>query len=273
MELLRDARLSDAARILGLHLSMLGEGDHELSFDALAAIVHGTPQTETIGKHMRQLTVHGYAERTSGGGRGSPRYRWHESSAPKKIGPEQSLPRNFSAQSDTVVVDDEDKQIPPIVPPKLDDRTEKALDQHAGKLTGCRGALRDYLTANVPTPTRRYAYVHTIATWLDGGDPNVWRLADGSGLPPPERPALLATALNELAAGDEKMMKRPIGDPANLRTKINILLRQRNDHERRNGGTGHNGGRAAGQGSSSAGTGGGQAERRRRGYTDEAGSG
>lgn len=270
LELMRDARLSDSARILGLHLSMLGEGEHEMSFDQLATLLHGSPQTETVGKHMRQLCIFGYAERTSAGGRGSPRYRWvAKISAPKIIGPEQSLPRKNSAQSPTVVVDEADvKQIPPIVPP-LDERTENALNQHGKKLEGCRGALRDYLRANVPTPTRRYAYVHTIATWLDGGDPNVWRLADGSGLPPPERPAMLAAALNELAAGDEAKMKRPAGDPANLRTKINVLLKQRGDHERRNGGTGHHDRRVAGQGSGGKGTGGSQAERRGRGFVND----
>ena len=35
---------------------------------------------------------------------------------------------------------------------------------------------------------------------------------------------MLAAALNELAAGEESKMKRGVGDPANLRTKLNILL-------------------------------------------------
>lgn len=270
LELLRDARLSDSARILGLHLSMLGEGEHEMSFDELAALLHGTPQTETVGKHMRQLCVFGYAERTSAGGRGSPRYRWvPELSGPKKIGLEQSMPRKKSAQSATVVVDDGDvEQTPPISPLKvLDKRAERALEQHNAILAGCRGALRDYLTDYV-IPEKQYAFVQLVAGWLNGIDAGVWKLPTGSSLPPPERPGMLATALNDLAASS-RLMKGPVGEPANLRTKLNVLLRQRGDNERRNGGTGHHSGGASGQGSGGKGAGGSQAERRGRGFVND----
>lgn len=76
IRLLGDARLSDTARIVGLHISALGEGEHEISHDSLAAVLHGCPNADTVGRHIRQLIVFQYIERTSAGGKGSPRYRW-----------------------------------------------------------------------------------------------------------------------------------------------------------------------------------------------------
>jgi len=110
----------------------------------------------------------------------------------------------------------------------LDPKADEAIERHGEKLAGCRGALRDYLAQRVHPP-RQYAYVQKIAGWLDGLDPSVFRLPDGTTLPADGRTGLLADALNDLAASDERCMKRPAGDPANLRTKISVLLAQRCD--------------------------------------------
>jgi hypothetical protein len=118
---------------------------------------------------------------------------------------------------------------PPIIPLSTD--AERALRQHSDLLTGCRGALRDYLRQCV-APEKQYAYVQTVAGWLNDLEP-VFRLPDGSSLHDRgERTKALGNALNLLAASEERMMTRPIGDPDNLRTKLNVQLRKRSNGER-----------------------------------------
>lgn len=107
---------------------------------------------------------------------------------------------------------------------RLSPQAESALSTHSELLRGCRGSLRDYLASRVPE-RRQASYVHSVAGWLNGIDANVWSRPDGSKLEPEKRTAMLANALNDLAASDEAQLKRPVGDPANLRTKINILLK------------------------------------------------
>jgi hypothetical protein len=96
-------------------------------------------------------------------------------------------------------------------------------------LEGCRGALRDYLTARVPTD-RQYAYVRSIQSWLQGstGGPK--------GLLNVDDPVhLIATALNDLGTEDETTFKSgrgQVGVIATLRVKIEHLTRagQPNGH-------------------------------------------
>lgn len=106
---------------------------------------------------------------------------------------------------------------------------QDAIDQHGEKFAGCRGSLRDYLVARVQ-PIRQRGFVQTLAGWIDGIDPSVWKhLPDGGSLEPEFRTQAIAAALNELAATDESKMKRPEGDPGNLKTKLGILIKQRSD--------------------------------------------
>lgn len=98
-----------------------------------------------------------------------------------------------------------------------------AIEKNADKLTGCRDALSDYLRARV-IPQRQAAYVFSILGWLNGIDENVWKFDSGEKLAEEKRVDMLANALNDLAAGDESRLSRPVGDVANLRTKINVLL-------------------------------------------------
>lgn len=222
IRLLADARLSDAARVLGLHLSLLGEGDHELAHDALAALLHGTPNGDTVGRHMRQLIVHGYVKRTSKGGSGSPRYEW---SARENSRGEASLPAKIHGEKPPI--DDEDDDVStPIVPLLvISPEADQAMEKHAGVLTGCRGALRDYLRRRVPRE-RQPAYIHDLAGKLGGLGFN-WRNSDGRPIPKAEWSGLLAAAINELAATDEASEYRyKPGDPRNLRTKLGILVGQ-----------------------------------------------
>lgn len=131
----------------------------------------------------------------------------------------------------------------------LHPRAEEVLAERADDLNGCRGALRDYLRTRVPTD-RQYGYVRSVISWLDGMDASVFRLPSGSRAPPEDARKMLRVGLNELLGGAEEQMKRPLGDPGNLKTKISILCKQREDHVRsRNGrareGDGADGGRRA----------------------------
>lgn len=86
--------------------------------------------------------------------------------------------------------------------------------------------MSDYLALRVPRD-RQYGYAQTVATWLNGVDPTVFRRPCGSQVPEGERTGILAGAFNELLSADEALMKRPVGDPGNLKTKVGILILQR----------------------------------------------
>ena len=107
----------------------------------------------------------------------------------------------------------------------LDPRAREALDQHVDKLAGCRGALVDYLQLRVQ-PQNQRGFVQSIATWLD--QPLAYfRQPDSTAVPTELRTARIAAALNELAAGDSEMgMRAPMGDVRNLKTKLDIVIRQ-----------------------------------------------
>lgn len=273
--LIEDARLSDTAVRLGCWMEAKAVDWTEVSTDQFALILNGFPSPDTIRRAVRQLELSGWVERRKGGRGHADSFRFTPASVPSlkrdktpdRPAPMPSLnsdrlespagvtvtPASVPSLNspDTYARDhasrvrspspSEVEEEPPIVP--LGDRAERALWQHGDRLKGCRGALRDYVAAFVET-RRQYSYIQTIATWLDDGDPGVWLRPDGSRLPPEERNALLAAALNELAAGDEAKMKRPVGDPGNLRTKINILLKPRRHGYRA---TGTDGGRADGE--------------------------
>lgn len=245
LELLCDQSLTDTARIIGLRIAALGGEWHEIAADDFARMVAGYPKQETIARHVRQLEVAGYIERKPGGRGHSDRFKWADrpckNMESKKDSPEENTGSkdldltNFSGLKPIVVVEGGSSN-PPIVPLRaLDPKAEELIGSRPEQLTGCRGSFRDYLVARVPA-SRQYAYVQTVIGWLEDIDPGVWRLHTGGWLPPPERTRVLAAALNDLAASDEATMKRPVGDVANLRTKINVLLRKRGDHER-NGNT------------------------------------
>lgn len=224
LQLLNDARLSDAARILGLYLSTLPAGPQELPHDRLAALLHGCPNADTVGRHLRQLDVFGYAQKVSNGGKGSPRYEWLEVSARENSRAEASLPAKIHGQKPTVVEGEEE-----VIPPNplsgfsLDVRALQAISDAGDKLAGCRDALRDYLQARVPS-ARQYAYVQSVVSWLDNPG-QVFQGPNGLAIPQPERVKMLAIALNEMAASDERSYKAPVGDVRNVRTKVGILSR------------------------------------------------
>jgi hypothetical protein len=119
---------------------------------------------------------------------------------------------------------------PPVVPPSgLSSRVVETFRQHAEILAGTRKALRDYLVARDLPETRQVAYIQRLVCGLEDG--TLFRRPDGSSVPPAERTAIVASALNELLQhGEQKTaleglrpMKWPDGDFRNLQTKIQIL--------------------------------------------------
>lgn len=173
------------------------------------------------------------ARRRSGaiGGRASAAKQ--TSSKPQAKAQANSRSSVSSSVSTTVVTT---KENPP-TPLRLEERVEVILSKDDGKLSGFVDPLRDYLAERVP-PHRQHAYLRTVQGWLDG-TANVFRKPDGTRLEPDRIPDVLAEALNDLGASDEEMMKRPVGDPANLRTKIDALLRLRGRRHDRNPGPGN----------------------------------
>jgi hypothetical protein len=238
MGILTNASLTADARVVALALLQKGEGWHELPQAEVRDLLSPEAGKDRARRCVQQLERAGIIERRPGGrGHADAVQIKDTSSAYSKfrVGDSHTLNTDRVGDSHTlscavVVVDD--VVTPLYVPPSLDERTEAVVNT----LTGCRGAVRDYLLAHVPKDSRRYAYAQTVASWLNGMDASVWRLADGSALPAEERPGVLAASLNELAAGEEANMKRPVGDPGNLRTKLNVNLRKRQNYERADSG-------------------------------------
>lgn len=218
--LLHDSRLSDPARILGLYISLLPEGPNELPHDSLSTLLHGTPNPDTVGRHLRKLATHGYVKRTSLGGSGSPRYEWCAREISRG---EARVPVKFHGESPTVVEGGGVRDTPFNSPEPLDVKALRAIEQAGDRLSGCRGALRDYLQSRVPQD-HQYAYVQAVVSWIDN-PLTTFRQPDGSAVPASERTKMLAVALNEMAATDEGGRKYKTGDPINLRNKLSAVIR------------------------------------------------
>ena len=270
MTLLVDARLSADARVLGLYIASKGEGAHEIGREELGDVLGNEVHPERVRRAVSQLERQHYLERRAGGRGHADSFTLRivdnfkgtdfvEPNGNKDTRNEEPKPDRLRETSNlnAIVVEGDDVEEPPIVP--LGPKAEQAMARYGDKLAGCRGALRDYLAHHLDADFRRYSYIQTVASWLDDAEPSVWRTPTGSWLPHAERPALLAAALNELAAGDERKMKRPVGDPGNLKTKINILIRQAHNGREQRGDT---------RGAGSEGTGAPTDEqpRRRRGF-------
>lgn len=251
-----DQGLTDAARVIAVRLYALGDEWHELAPDDFSRMIAGYPRQDTVRKHIRQLEVAGYMDRKPGGRGHSDQFRFvfrvgEESQSKKDRVGESSEPKGLEAENNpTLNARSSSKEEgavvnPPKVPPSLSDAAVEALDQHDDLLSGCRGALVDYLKARV-SPDHQQPYIQSLATYLNGFGFR-WQNSDGSTIPKPERTGIIAAALNELAAQAEMGMKNPVGDIRNLRTKLGILTR---DHGRKNGR--HDSGRATGTGRNEA---------------------
>lgn len=232
--ILHDNRLSEQARIMLLWIASQ-EGDDgwvEAPFDTLRQLLRDYPTDDTISRHLRTVTGSKWAERRPGGRGHADCFKIIAPCHRGGLNALSPLPRGGAKR--TVVVEG-GVGITPLYPPlaepekishTLDERVEAVLADESHGFSGFRSALRDYLTERVP-PRRQHGYVRLVQTWLDGTDMAVFRMPDGTRLEPDKVPRLMAEALNDLMASDEAHMKRPIGDPANLRTKIDALLRLR----------------------------------------------
>ncbi|HEX7050055.1 MAG TPA: hypothetical protein VF188_07650 [Longimicrobiales bacterium] len=279
-----DPRLTpDAVRVV-LYVATRGDGEHEIDACELMALLR-CKSDKPVRNAVRLAETYGYL-RCRQGGRDHPnRYTYlcpvadvsetytSQGAEVKDTPPQgQSYPTYSAHRAEVSAITRDDtrqsdrerdsQESPPVVPPTtpvLDERAELAIAQHNGLLDGCRGALRDYLAARVPPP-KQFGYVQRVATVVNGLGFN-WNPLGGDGIPPPARPGLVAAALNELLATGERTADPPMkwsdGDPRNLLTKLEILIKQSNRedvHERRNGRRDHRG-RAPAAGAGEAGHG------------------
>lgn len=250
-ELLRDARLTDSARIVGLYIEDLGVGGHEITNEEFAKVLYGEPSNAKIGRAKRALRTHGYIEQRPGGRDHADVYTFRYSAdgdlTPNnpstrdhlindRLSPEDSLKDSSSAvfqlneahawpaYSDAAVevdgVDDERNTRRSGVTRQATD----ALRRNADVLGECRDALRDYVEQRVSSE-RQQAYIEVVAGWLSGNEPYFWKIrGDGGVVESGFRSGLVRSALNDLRASGELTMKRPEGDVGNLRTKVRYLL-------------------------------------------------
>ena len=256
LALFGDHTLTETARMIGLLiLERAPIGDWvELTHAELAVFLHDYPSSDTIRRHVGRLERAGWVESRPGGRGHGQMYRVVKSrthadpseartdaglnkpgtgaevKAPLRTYPTDTPGtdaelsrvggdyRGGSRREEEVVLENPTSF-------HLDPRAREALDQHDDKLAGCRGALVDYLQLRVQPPNQR-GFVQSIATWLD--QPLAYfRQPDSTAVPAELRTARIAAALNELAAGDsERDMRAPMGDVRNLKTKLDIVIKQ-----------------------------------------------
>jgi hypothetical protein len=228
LALLRDSRLSDAARILGFHLSGL-EGEQEVSHDSLAALLYGTPNTDTVGRHLRQLIVHGYVEKVKEGGRGhSPVYRWvgipRENTRPIEIARENSSPietkpannHGLSADLGGGYMGGESPPPPPSPPVRAREDVENSgeVPQQAPRPARF-DELRDWLGLDADAADA-FAPTASSATWaaaiLGKYGPNGTQEHSWNGTPTERRPKVIAEALRDYTANGARPFKANLFD-------------------------------------------------------------
>lgn len=215
-----DPNLTPDAVRLALYVASLGEGEHEIPANKLQSLLR-CRGNKPVYAARAILADEGILDWRAGGNSHSTRYRLVVSQGDQSA--DRSPPR---ATNPAPIEDEGDDAITPVVPLLVvSAETDAAIEQHAERLAGCRGALRDYLRKRVH-PDRQTSYVHDVAGKL-GGLGFTWRNQDGRPVPKDEWPGLFAAALNELAATDEETEYRyPPGDPRNVRTKLGILVGQ-----------------------------------------------
>lgn len=107
-------------------------------------------------------------------------------------------------------------------------RTEGRLAEDAGELIAAEAsalgpiapALQSYLPRRVP-PARQHGYVRTVIGYLGGCMPV--HGPDGTPIRGSPLQTLVAQALTDLEASDERMMAGQVGEPRNLWTKLLVL--------------------------------------------------
>jgi hypothetical protein len=273
--IMTDLRLTPNARCIVAFVYMKGDGEHEIAFEEFAGtLCH--PSRGKVQEAVRLATKVGYLKRREGGRGHGALYcisRTHDGLLSAFSSPPDGLVKDGAEDTGMDLGDRQDgtypnsrppaqllngphtceqaeplvgrkdvRKEPPVVP--LSIQAEDAFAAHADRLTGLRGSLRDYLVARLSgNPTSQAAYVHRVVTMLD--DPGAYfRGPDGELVPEPDRPKVIAQALNELLQHGEQRtilpgmerMKWPDGDSRNLRTKIRILIQQRYDDEHRGNG-------------------------------------
>ena len=230
---------------MGLHLAHRG-GWCGVSRDDwrryLGRSARGLPTKDSLAGWLSELEGFGWLERRAGG-RGKPDsflFTVPPGGIPSVTVPSGGTPGKDSVHTSQTVSDlastPARRYSGPAVaasssccstsPARLDDDVEELVSAELFK--GCRGALRDYLTIpdRVDASARR-GFVRRLEMWLNGADASVWKDSTGSSLEPDRRTAVLAAALNELAAGKEVGKDFPYAPGAfgNLRTKVRYQVR------------------------------------------------
>lgn len=262
-----DTRLSREARFIGLYIAALGGGPVEIAHDTFRQLLGrggtrgGLAKDDTIAGYISELVTLGWVSQDVNTGRGhSPSYTF---SPPSQGGVNAELaPLLRRGLNLAPTLEGEPKtdrpypqggsKRPPSPSPVtssssseetreefgIEERAEEAIQHAAGKLNGCRGSLRDYLSRRVE-PRYQLGYVQRVVTSLDGADEWMWsdrtgkRLVDG-------RTKILAAAFNELLSAREvgEHFSDPRGGFGNLRSKVRYLVASalgvENDANKRN---------------------------------------
>lgn len=230
MRLMKDSRLSDAARILGFYLSTLPAGPHEMKHQCLRVMLHNAPNSQTVGRHLNQLALFDYARLVSSGGKGSPVYEWIADSAAENSEADEVLPVNKQQEKPPLlVVGSESVDSPKVPKPELEASAKALIDSERSILGDCIKPLAGYLVRRVK-PDRQEPYVGRVLSCLKPDCLNPpWKDATGANIPLARRPGILADALNELATVDEaKDRIHPVGDMRNLLNKVQGLCKVEN---------------------------------------------
>lgn len=239
-EVMGDASLSPEARVLIVHIAMLGDGEHEISYRSLSRLLCQIGEKK-LRQAVQDAAETGWITVNTQAGRGHhPRFEFSPSKRAElkdSYAQKDELKKDSYAENDKLNGDSRAGVTTQVVslPTEedeeeegaraLDDQTEHRIQQEAAVLDEAIEPLRDYLLLRVP-PDRRGAYVGGVTSLLRHATTFDWSTSPGTQVPVPKRSGYVADALSELAASDEaKGHSRPVGDLGNLKTKLQVLLK------------------------------------------------
>jgi hypothetical protein len=244
-----DARLSDAARVLGFYIATKGAGEHEIGRDDFRRVLHGSPSKDKVSRALSELELHGYVKRKPGGRGHADAFAF---SVPVGATLKDSVPTGPTLKPDSVPVGATLKRTTTPTTSSTPTSTTGAGRREVRSIEAER--LRKYLGARESAFAQMAVSADHPETWAsavmgkwgpDGTERPAWR-----GIEEDRRPEILAAAMYDFAVDGHRYENRHFDGYVR---KI-IRADRRGDDDRRNESAGGSGGAGQSQALRATGT-------------------